>query len=144
MDHVANRLQRAFNALLNAVTTVLESREASDIQRTARTDAALEAFYNAFQLFQASCDQAQEFVESVRLRISSECIVDEATGPISLKLSKLAEEGANKSAIPPLSATRLELMSKAVRLLLLELQPASGTTAALPPPERTQGEENSH
>ncbi|CAM6104446.1 unnamed protein product [Calypogeia fissa] len=144
MDHVANRLQRAFNALLNAVAVVLESKEAGDTQRSARTDAALEAFYNAFQLFQASCDKAQEFVESVRQRIGSECIVDEATGPISLKLSKLAEEGANKSAIPPLSATRLEQMSKAVRLLVLELQPGSGTSAALPPPDRTPAEDSSH
>lgn len=58
---------------------MLEAKESADSHRTARTDAALEQFYSTFQLFQATCDQAQEFVDSVRQRIGSECIVDEAT-----------------------------------------------------------------
>ncbi|BBN16870.1 hypothetical protein MPTK1_7g09990 [Marchantia polymorpha subsp. ruderalis] len=144
MDLSASRLQRAYHALLKAVSDVLEAKESADSHRTARTDAALEHFYSTFQLFQATCDQAQEFVDSVRQRIGSECIVDEATGPISQKLIKLSEEGANRSAIPPLSATRLEQMSKAVRLLVLELQPGSSTAIPQPSIDSRPADDMSH
>ncbi|KAL2650268.1 hypothetical protein R1flu_018396 [Riccia fluitans] len=54
--------ERIAKALLKAVSDVLEAKESAESQRTSRTDAALEQFYNTFQLFQAACDQAQEFV----------------------------------------------------------------------------------
>jgi hypothetical protein len=37
-----------------------------DLRRTAKTDDALERFYNNLQLFHAACDQTQEFVVFVQ------------------------------------------------------------------------------
>jgi hypothetical protein len=68
--------------------------------------------------------------ESLRQRIGSECLVDEATGPITARSAKPGEEGSNRTAIPALSALRLEQMSKAVRWLVMELQ--HGATLGTP------------
>lgn len=69
----------------------------------------------------------------MRLRIGSECLVDEATGPLTAKIA----DNNNKVAIPSLSALRLEQMSKAVRWLVIELQ--QGAASATPRPEDTGG-----
>lgn len=66
--------------------------------------------------------------ESVKLRIGSECIVDEATGSISARLGKMSEDGTSKQGIAPLSATRLEQLSRAVRGLVLDLQEGAAAT----------------
>ncbi|PKU73776.1 Mediator of RNA polymerase II transcription subunit 32 [Dendrobium catenatum] len=36
--------------------------------------------------FRVACDQAEEFVESLKQRIGSECLVDEATGATTVKI----------------------------------------------------------
>lgn len=130
MDHLVQSLQKAYLELISAAATVLEAKDASEVQRTAQTDAALENFHNNLQLFHVACDHAQEFVESLRQRIGSECLVDEATGPITARIAKPGEEGSNRTAIPALSALRLEQMSKAVRWLVMELQ--HGATLGTP------------
>jgi len=139
MDHLVKNLENAYSNLVSAASTVLEAKEATDLERTAKTDDALERFYNNLQLFHAACDQTQEFVEYLRLRIGSECLVDEATGPLTAKIAKSGQDGAadNRVAIPSLSALRLEQMSKAVRWLVIELQ--QGAASATPRPEDTSG-----
>ncbi|TXG64496.1 hypothetical protein EZV62_011490 [Acer yangbiense] len=63
---------------------------------------ALENFKQRWGLFRVACDQAEEFVESVKQRIGSECLVDEATGSVAVK------SGAATTALPPISAVRLQ------------------------------------
>ncbi|MCD7455805.1 hypothetical protein HAX54_029659 [Datura stramonium] len=73
------------------------------------------------------------FLPSVKLRSlwsqlskgGSECLVDEATGTVSGKPGQPATGG-----LQPISAVRLEQMSKAVRWLVIELQHGSGASSA--------------
>eukprot|EP00246_Nothoceros_aenigmaticus_P003335 TRINITY_DN1442_c0_g1_i2.p1 TRINITY_DN1442_c0_g1~~TRINITY_DN1442_c0_g1_i2.p1 ORF type:complete len:157 (+),score=28.65 TRINITY_DN1442_c0_g1_i2:111-581(+) len=131
MEDIVQSLQRAYQALIASGLSIMEAKEAqaADSQaRSVRIDTALELFHNNLQLFHAACDRAQEILESVRLRIGSECIVDEATGSVSAKLAKMAEEGTNKQGVAPLSAIRLEQLSRAVRGLVLDLQQGAAST----------------
>ncbi|KAJ7537307.1 hypothetical protein O6H91_11G000400 [Diphasiastrum complanatum] len=128
MDQMVQSLQNAYQALLSSVATVMEVKEAVEANRTLKTDAALEGLYQNWQLFHVACDRAQEYVESVRQRIGSDCLVDEATGPLAVKPS--GEQAGHKgTAIAPLSAVRLEQLSKAVRWLVIELQHGSSSSA---------------
>lgn len=77
-------------------------------------------------MFRVACDKAEEFVESVKQRIGSECLVDKATGSVASK-----PELAVTTGLSPISAVRLEQMSKAVRWLVIELQHGSGTAGTL-------------
>ncbi|KAF8020417.1 hypothetical protein BT93_G0971 [Corymbia citriodora subsp. variegata] len=123
MDSIVDSLSNAYQEFLAAAASVLEAREVSGAQKIAATDAALENFKQHWELFRVACDQAEEFVESVKQRIGSECLVDEATGSAAGKPGQAAAP-----ALPPISAVRLEQMSKAVRWLVIELQ--NGTGAA--------------
>ncbi|XP_048336673.1 mediator of RNA polymerase II transcription subunit 32 isoform X2 [Ziziphus jujuba] len=123
MDSIVDSLNSAYQEYVASAANVLEAKEASGGQKTVATDAALENFKQKWELFRVACDQAEEFVESVKQRIGSECLVDEATG------SMAGKPGQNSSAgLPPISAVRLEQMSKAVRWLVIELQHGSGTS----------------
>lgn len=124
MDSIADSLNNAYQEFLGAAAGVLEARETSGGQKTTATDSALENFKQCWELFRVACDQAEEFVESVKQRIGSECLVDEATGSMSGKVRQAAPTG-----LPPISAVRLEQMSKSVRWLVLELQQGSGAVA---------------
>lgn len=66
--------------------------------------------------------------ESVKMRIGSECIVDAATGSLSAKLPEMAEHGTSSRGVAPLSAFRLEKLSRAVRGLVLDLQQGAAST----------------
>lgn len=125
MDNIVDALNNAYQKFVAAAAAVLEAKETSGGQNTAATDAALENFKQRFELFRVACDQAEEFVESVKQRIGSECLVDEATGPLAGKPGG----GAATSGLPPISAVRLEQMSKAVRWLVIELQQGSGAAS---------------
>ncbi|KAK9112996.1 hypothetical protein Scep_020515 [Stephania cephalantha] len=85
----------------------------------------LENFKLRWELFKVACDQAEEFVESVKQHIGSECLVDEATGSVAGRPGQTATTG-----LPPISAVRLEQMSKAVRWLVIELQQGSGAAGS--------------
>ncbi|GAB4853915.1 Mediator of RNA polymerase II transcription subunit 32 [Ancistrocladus abbreviatus] len=123
MDNIVDALNNAYQEFLAAAAGVLEAKEASGGQKTIATDAALENFKQHWELFRVSCDRAEEFVESVKQRIGSECLVDEATG------SAAGKSGQDVTpALPPISAVRLEQMSRAVRWLVIELQQGSGAT----------------
>ncbi|CAK9142590.1 unnamed protein product [Ilex paraguariensis] len=122
MDNMVDDLNSAYLEFVAAAAGVLEAKETSGGQQTAATDAALENFKQRWELFRVACDQAEEFVESVKQRIGSECLVDEATGSVAGKPGQAAATG-----LPPISAVRLEQMSKAVRFLVIELQHGSGT-----------------
>ncbi|KAE9447265.1 hypothetical protein C3L33_20847, partial [Rhododendron williamsianum] len=122
MDNIVDSLNNAYQDFVAAAASVLEAKETSSGQKTAATDAALENFKQHWELFRVACDQAEEFVESVKQRIGSECLVDEATGYVAGKPGQAATTG-----LPPISAVRLEQMSKAVRWLVIELQQGSGT-----------------
>ncbi|KAJ8767188.1 hypothetical protein K2173_013585 [Erythroxylum novogranatense] len=118
MDNIVDSLNNAYQEFVAAAVSVLEAKELTGGQKTAATDAALENFKQRWELFKVACDQAEEFVESVRQRIGSECLVDEATGSVTT--------GKSGTGLPPISAVRLEQMSKAVRWLVIELQQGSG------------------
>lgn len=122
MDNSVDALTSAYQEFVAAACGVLEAKEASESQKTAATDAALENFKQRWELFRVACDQAEEFVESVKQRIGSECLVDEATGSVAEK------PGQPVTGLPPISAVRLEQMSKAVRWLVIELQQGSGNS----------------
>ncbi|KAJ8526737.1 hypothetical protein K7X08_029214 [Anisodus acutangulus] len=109
MDSIVDALNSAYQDFVAAAAAVFESKESSTGQKTAATDAALDNFKQRWELFRVACDQAEEFVESVKQRIGSECLVDEATGTVS------AKPGQSASGLQPISAVRLEQMSKAVR-----------------------------
>lgn len=124
MDNMVDSLNSAYQDFVAAAANVLEAKEISSAQKIAATDAALENFKQRWELFRVACDQAEEFVESVKQRIGSECLVDEATGSLAGKSGQAVTTG-----LPPISAVRLEQMSKAVRWLVIELQHGSGTAA---------------
>ncbi|KAL1294212.1 hypothetical protein AAHE18_19G126100 [Arachis hypogaea] len=123
MDNVVDSLNNAYQDFIAAASTVLEAKESAGAQKTTATDVALENFKQKWELFRVACDQAEEFVESLKQRIGSECLVDEATGA-----GKPGQ--ATMTGLPPISAVRLEQMSKAVRWLVIELQNGSGAAAA--------------
>ncbi|CAI9098919.1 OLC1v1035652C1 [Oldenlandia corymbosa var. corymbosa] len=125
MDNIVDNLNNAYQEFVAATANVLEAKASSEGQKTPATDAALENFKQRWELFRVACDQAEEFVESVKQRIGSECLVDEATGSVTGNPGQAASSG-----LPPISAVRLEQMSKAVRWLVLELQQGSGNAAA--------------
>ncbi|KAF3319989.1 mediator of RNA polymerase II transcription subunit 32-like protein [Carex littledalei] len=124
MESTIESLSAAYQDFISAATAVLESRQSSDGEETPATATALEAFKQRWELLRVACDQAEELVESVRQRIGSECLVDEATGAGAGSAS-----GPGSQGIPPISAVRLEQMSKAVRWLVIELQHGSGGAA---------------
>lgn len=121
MDATVDALSSAYQDFVSAAAAVIEAKEQSGGQKTALTEAALENFKQRWELFRVACDQAEEFVESLKQRIGSECLVDEATGAAPVMPGLLPSPG-----IPPISAVRLEQMSKAVRWLVIELQHGSG------------------
>ncbi|XP_073107765.1 mediator of RNA polymerase II transcription subunit 32 [Elaeis guineensis] len=128
MDGTVDELTSAYDELIAATAGVLEARAASGGQKTAEIDAALVAFRERWETFQAVCDRAEDMVERARHRIGSELLVDEATG---------AASPAPASGVPPINASRLEQTSKAVRWLVLELQRGAGSatpSAATPAP----------
>ncbi|KAK5838061.1 mediator of RNA polymerase II transcription subunit 32-like [Gossypium arboreum] len=122
MDNIVDSLNKAYQEFVAAAGNVLETKGSSAAQKTESTDTALESFKQKWETFGLACDQAEEFVESIKQRIGSECLVDEATGNSS----------EPSTGLPPISAVRLEQMSKAVRWLVIELQNGSGTASAHP------------
>ncbi|XP_073029088.1 mediator of RNA polymerase II transcription subunit 32-like isoform X2 [Primulina eburnea] len=121
MDSIVDSLSSAYQEFIAAAAGALEAKESSSGQKTPATDAALENFKQRWEMFRVYCDQAEEFVESVKQRIGSECLVDEATGFVASKAGQTVQSG-----LLPISAVRLEQMSKAVRWLVIELQQGSG------------------
>ncbi|KAK1380367.1 Mediator of RNA polymerase II transcription subunit 32 [Heracleum sosnowskyi] len=107
-DSIVDALNTAYLEYVAAAAAALEAKELSGGQNTAATDAALENFKQRWELFRVACDRAEEFIESVKQRIGSECLVDEATGSATAKPGQSAAPG-----LPPISAVRLEQMSKA-------------------------------
>ena len=123
-------LSGAYQEFVAVAAAVLEARGQSGGEKTAATDAALEAFKHRWELFRVACDHAEELVESIRQRIGSECLVDEATGSSSTASASAALATPD---IKPISAVRLEQMSKAVRWLVIELQHGAGGPSAAGP-----------
>lgn len=130
MESIADSLSNSYQDFVAAAAGVLEAKEQSNGQKTSATDAALESFKQCWELFKVSCDQAEELVESLKQRIGSECLVDEATGAAPTTTGSGSGSRPEDSGIPPISAVRLEQMSKAVRWLVIELQHGSGAAAA--------------
>ncbi|KAJ0967802.1 hypothetical protein J5N97_024719 [Dioscorea zingiberensis] len=97
MESIVDALSSAYNDFVAAAAAVLEAKEQAGGRKSPATDAALEAFRQRWELFRVSCDQAEEFVESMKQRIGSECLVDEATGA-----NPRCAQGS--SGIPPISA----------------------------------------
>ncbi|EEE51355.1 hypothetical protein OsJ_32364 [Oryza sativa Japonica Group] len=83
MEATVDELSEAYQEFVAAAAAVVEARGQSGGEKNAATDAALEAFKQRWELFRVACDHAEELVESIRQRIGSECLVDEATGASS-------------------------------------------------------------
>ncbi|CAA2986185.1 mediator of RNA polymerase II transcription subunit 32-like [Olea europaea var. sylvestris] len=132
MDSIVDSVNNAYQEFIAAASSFLESKENSGGLKTVASDVALENFKQRWELFRVACDQAEEFVESVKQRIGSECLVDEATGSVAQKPGQPVQSG-----LPPISAVRLEQMSKAVRWLVIELQQGSGTGGGSSQPHPT-------
>ncbi|KAL0797686.1 hypothetical protein Bca101_052860 [Brassica carinata] len=130
MDNIVDSLNKAYEKFVIASADVLESKESAGGLKASLTDAALENFKEKWELFRVACDQAEEFVESVKQRIGSECLVDEATGLTTAGNNNSGQSVGAATSLPPISAVRLEQMSRAVRWLVLELQRGSGGAAA--------------
>ncbi|KAL6857276.1 hypothetical protein ACP4OV_018658 [Aristida adscensionis] len=134
MEATVDELSAAYDDFVAAAAAVLEARAQAQqpgsgvADKTAATDAALEAFKQRWELFRVACDHAEELVESIRQRIGSECLVDEATG----SSASAAGSAAAAPGIKPISAVRLEQMSKAVRWLVIELQHGAGGASSVP------------
>ncbi|CAI9769897.1 unnamed protein product [Fraxinus pennsylvanica] len=101
---ISEGAQQLFILLALSAASFLESKENSGGQKTLASDVALENFKQRWELFRVACDQAEEFVESVKQRIGSECLVDEATGSVAQKPGQPVQSG-----LPPISAV-LELV----------------------------------
>ncbi|KAF0928608.1 hypothetical protein E2562_006049 [Oryza meyeriana var. granulata] len=130
MEATVDELTEAYQEFVAAAAAVVEARGQSGGEKTLATDAALEAFKQRWELFRVACDHAEELVESIRQRIGSECLVDEATGASS---SSSSSSALAAPGIKPISAVRLEQMSKAVRWLVIELQHGAGGASAVGP-----------
>eukprot|EP00252_Welwitschia_mirabilis_P013704 TRINITY_DN30178_c0_g1_i1.p1 TRINITY_DN30178_c0_g1~~TRINITY_DN30178_c0_g1_i1.p1 ORF type:complete len:155 (-),score=25.82 TRINITY_DN30178_c0_g1_i1:268-732(-) len=120
MDGTVESLERVYNNLMSSVATVIDSSSLDDTNATSKNlsrEESLENLKQSWELFRVSCDRAEEFVDSLRQRIGSECLVDEATGGASSLSNSNPVVG-----IPPISAVKLEQMSKAVRWLVIDLQ----------------------
>ncbi|CAN1299314.1 Mediator of RNA polymerase II transcription subunit 32 [Linum perenne] len=126
MDDMADSLNNAYQEFVTAAANVIETKELDGAQKTVGTDTLLENFKQKWELFRVACDQAEEIVESARQRIESECLVDEATGTGTATVNPKP----GQTSLAPMSAVRLEQMSKAVRKLMIELQHGSGAAAA--------------
>ncbi|CAA6662999.1 unnamed protein product [Spirodela intermedia] len=112
MESLVDALGNAYDEFVAAAAGVLEAKESSGGRRT------------------VACDHAEEFVESAKQRIGSECLVDEATGVAAAAAVSGRQVQDAGNGLPPISAVRLEQMSKAVRWLVIELQHGSGTAGA--------------
>ncbi|KAJ0555935.1 putative mediator of RNA polymerase II transcription subunit 32 [Helianthus annuus] len=117
MDDIVDAMNNAYQEFVVAIASTLEAKEASGGQVTAATDAALENLKQSRELFRVACDQAEEFVDH---RVSG------------WKPGQPVTPG-----LPPISAVRLEQMSKAVRWLVLELQQGSGSAGNLSMPQHS-------
>ncbi|KAL4348484.1 hypothetical protein GQ457_17G013620 [Hibiscus cannabinus] len=81
-ESIVDRLKLKLLEFIAAAATLLETKESSAAQKAAATGAALENFKQQWELFNVACDP-EEFVESTKQRIGSECLVDEATGSMA-------------------------------------------------------------
>ncbi|KAG2300943.1 hypothetical protein Bca4012_008881 [Brassica carinata] len=111
MDNIVDSLNKAYEKFVIASANVLESKESAGGQKASLTDSALENFKEKWELFRVA--YIKEFVESVKQRIGSECLVDEATGLIT------GRSVGSATSLPPIT----------VRWLVLELQRGSGVAA---------------
>ncbi|CAA7023377.1 unnamed protein product [Microthlaspi erraticum] len=80
MDNIVDTMNKAYENFVLASASVLESKESAGGKKCSLTDAALENFREKWELFRVACDQAEVFVDSVKQRIGTECLVDESTG----------------------------------------------------------------
>ncbi|TVU39137.1 hypothetical protein EJB05_12542 [Eragrostis curvula] len=114
-----DELSAAYDEFVEAAAAVVEAHaQAGSAEKTAATDAALEAFKQRWELFRVACDHTEELVDSLHQRIGSDSLVDEATGP--------ASSAPTAPGIKPISGVRLEQMSKAVRWLEAAPLPPGG------------------
>lgn len=120
MDYIVDSLENAYQEFVIAATNVLEAKETFGAQNTPAIEAALEAFKHKWELFKVACDQAEDFVESMKQRIGSELLMDEASGPVTRKSGQIGPTG-----LPPINGVRLQHMLKSVRRFLTELQHGS-------------------
>jgi len=78
MDSVVDSLKNAYQDFVDAAAAVLEASDISGAPDTTATDTALKSFKQKLELFKVACDQAEEYVQSVKQRVESESLVVDA------------------------------------------------------------------
>ncbi|XP_009420944.2 mediator of RNA polymerase II transcription subunit 32-like [Musa acuminata AAA Group] len=129
MESTIDEMSNAYEDFVAAAADVAREREASGGRRTAAIDVALENFRHRWELFRASCDQAEEVIDMARRRITTEYVADAASAA-----ARPAEAG-----LPPVSVLRLEQALHAVNSLAADLRRGSGGGAVSSPPTSPSG-----
>ncbi|OMO73747.1 hypothetical protein CCACVL1_17153 [Corchorus capsularis] len=71
MDNVVDCLSNAYQDFFTAATNVAEAKASSNGDRSGATDAALENFKKKWDAFKLACDQANEFVDTLKQSITA-------------------------------------------------------------------------
>ncbi|CAL5197553.1 unnamed protein product [Lathyrus oleraceus] len=79
MDSMVDSLSSAYEDFVAAATTFLEAKETSGALKNAATETALQNFKQKWELFKVACDQAEEYVFSVKKKRRSECFLHSQT-----------------------------------------------------------------
>ncbi|KAK4732426.1 hypothetical protein R3W88_025414 [Solanum pinnatisectum] len=72
MNVVVDTLDKKYDELLTVLAIVLETRETNGGEKPEDVDLSLESFQKSLLSFQASCDEAQEFVETLKHSVGCE------------------------------------------------------------------------
>ncbi|XP_059318001.1 mediator of RNA polymerase II transcription subunit 32-like [Lycium ferocissimum] len=66
MDAIVDSIEKAYQEFVTAAAIVLETRETYGDQKTTDVDSAIKKLHERLVLFEASCDEAQGFVEYLK------------------------------------------------------------------------------
>uniref|UniRef100_A0A3Q7I8C2 Uncharacterized protein n=1 Tax=Solanum lycopersicum TaxID=4081 RepID=A0A3Q7I8C2_SOLLC len=96
MDVVVDTLEKKYNELLTSLAIVLETYNGGE--KSEGVDSHLENFQKSFSSFQASCDEAQEFVESLKKSVGCEQFQEQVFDSDSLS-TMIDDEKSSKTEI---------------------------------------------
>ncbi|TMX00299.1 hypothetical protein EJD97_001053 [Solanum chilense] len=95
MDAVVDTLEKKYNEFLTSLAIVLETNGGEKLEGV---DSHLENFQKSFLSFQASCEEAQEFVESLKQSLGCEQFQEQVFDSDSLS-TMIDDEKSSKTEI---------------------------------------------
>ncbi|KAG5587906.1 hypothetical protein H5410_048340 [Solanum commersonii] len=98
MDAVVDTLDKKYDELLTALAIVLETRETNGGEKPEGVDPSLESFQKSLLSFQASCEEAQEFVETLKHSVGCEKYPEQVFDSDSIPI-KMDDEKTSKTKI---------------------------------------------